>query len=363
MKRKLNASLQFGKDTSERAMQNLQEALTGFVESNIYQKNEFFTNRYFRFQAQLNQYLSGRLIIQSLPARLVEVFAVFGLFVLIALHSVFGNEHGIRLVTIGALMIAVYKIIPGVVKITNTVSQIKSYAFSTAGLGEGDNRHSSAHSNTPIESVRFENVHYSYPDKKIFEDFTLSLCRTEMTGVTGISGRGKTTMINLLLGFIQEDSGKIFFNGRAAFPDERKHFWNRIAYCKQQYFFLHDTIAKNITLQDEPYDHEKLNRVVKMAGIDKLVDHFPQGLDTLITENGKNFSGGQKQRFIFARALYKNADLLILDEPFSELDESAENEMLRQLQVISGEGKIVLLITHNIDALNYCDRKLVLDEK
>ena len=183
-----------------------------------------------------------------------------------------------------------------------------------------------------------------------------------MIGVTGISGRGKTTLVNLLLGFIKEDSGKIYINGRPADAEERKLYWKRIAYCKQQYFFLHDSIVKNITLQDEPYDFEKLKRVIKIAGIDKLIGDFPRGLDTIITENGKNFSGGQRQRFIFARALYKNADLLILDEPFSELDEPAENEMLNQLRILSAEGKMVLLITHNTEAFNYCNRKFILDE-
>jgi ABC-type bacteriocin/lantibiotic exporter with double-glycine peptidase domain len=363
MKRKLNARLKFGKDASEKAIQHLQEALSGYVESNIYLKNDFFTNRFYRFQAQLNQYLAGRLAIQSLPGRLIEIFAVFGLLILISLNSLSGNDHGIRLLTIGALMIAVYKIIPGIVKITNTVSQIKAYAYSTEGLWESHRQNPKKNKHeVPIESVQFEGIHYSYPDRKILNGFNLEMHRSELIGISGISGRGKTTMINLLLGFIQEDSGTIYINGCAQKPEGRKPFWNRIAYCKQQHFFLHDSIVRNITLQEEPYDEDRLNKVLTITGIDKLIAGFPKGLDTVITENGKNFSGGQRQRFIFARALYKNADLIILDEPFSELDESAERDMLNQLQIICKEGKIVLLITHNRNALEYCNKKLVLDE-
>ncbi len=364
MKRKLNARLQFGKESSEKVIQHLQEALSGYVESNIYQKNEFFTNRYYRFQELLNKYLASRLTIQSLPGRLIEVFAVLGLFILILVNSFAGNTDGIRLVTIGALMIAVYKIIPGIVKITNTTSQIKAYAYSTAGLYEPDALNSMVkkQQGIPIDSVQIQGIHYSYPDKSIFRDFSLDMFKTDMIGISGISGRGKTTMVNLLLGFIREDSGKIYINGRAEEPEGRKLYWSRIAYCKQQHFFLHDSIVKNITLQDDPYDRKKLNKVLAITGIDKLISDFPQGLDTIITENGKNFSGGQRQRFIFARALYKNADLLILDEPFSELDESAERDMLNQLKIISSEGRIVLLITHNMDALSYCNKILVLDE-
>jgi ABC-type multidrug transport system fused ATPase/permease subunit len=363
MKRRMNARLQFGKGASEKAMQHLQEALSGYVESNTYLKKDFFTDRYYRLQSQLNHYLSGRLAVQSLPGRLIEVFAVFGLLVLISLHYLVGNRQGIQLLTIGALMIAVYKIIPGVVKVINTVGQIKAYAYTTAGLGVTDNQSFGRMLNdVPIESLGFENVHYTYSDKKILNDFTFAIRKGEMTGITGLSGRGKTTMINLLLGFIQEDAGKIFLNGRAEGPEERKLYWNRIAYCKQQYFFLHDTIARNITLQEQPSDREKLNRVVEITGIGKLIANLPGGLETIITENGKNFSGGQRQRFAFARALYKNADLLILDEPFSELDEMAEIDMLKQLQILTAGGKMVLLITHNIGALKYCNIKIILDE-
>ena len=99
-----------------------------------------------------------------------------------------------------------------------------------------------------------------------------------------------------------------------------------------------------------------------VTGIDEMVGAFPQGLNTLITENGKNFSGGQRQRFIFARALYRDFDLLILDEPFNELDEPSEKKMLIELQKIAAEGKMILLITHNMAAMSYCNRKIIMDE-
>src|SRR4029077_18661459 len=137
-----------------------------------------------------------------------------------------------------------------------------------------------------------------------------------LLGISGISGRGKTTLIHLILGFINADSGNIKINGQITGPEDRKLFWSRISYSKQQPFFLHDSIIKNITLLDGEYDRERLTRIVAITGIDQLVSGLPSGLDTIITENGKNFSGGQRQRLLFARALYKDADLIILDEPF-----------------------------------------------
>ena len=119
-------------------MQHLQEALAGYVESNLYSKNDFFTNRYHRFQSRLNHYLSERLIIQNMPTRFIEVFAVFGLFLLILLSFLSSHQYSIPLITLGALMVAAYKIIPGIVKITNLAGQVKTYAYTAKGLTNGE---------------------------------------------------------------------------------------------------------------------------------------------------------------------------------------------------------------------------------
>jgi ABC-type bacteriocin/lantibiotic exporter with double-glycine peptidase domain len=361
MKRKLNKSRELGKKTSEQAMQHLQEALSGYVESNIYLKNEFFTSRYDRFQVQQNHFLSERLIIQSMPPRLIEVFAIFGLFILILVNFYSVHHSTVQLVTIGALMVAAYKIIPGIVKMTNTIGQVKTYAYTVAGLEDAGQLHLRKYYNTPVDSVELENIYFNYGEKTILKSFSLGLKRGDLAGISGISGRGKTTFINLLLGFLTPDSGNIFFNGLIADAETRKLYWGRISYIKQQHFFLHASIIENITFQEGYYDMEKIDRILTITGIDKMIHSFPGGLHTIVTENGKNFSGGQRQRIILARALYHDFDLLILDEPFNELDESAEKEMLDQLQIIAAAGRIVVLITHNKEALSFCNKKYYMD--
>jgi ABC-type bacteriocin/lantibiotic exporter with double-glycine peptidase domain len=214
-----------------------------------------------------------------------------------------------------------------------------------------------------IRSLKLENICFGYPDRIVLSNFSLELHTGDLLGISGISGKGKTTLINLILGFLKADSGTIIFNGELPDPERRKFYWNRIAYSKQQPFFLHDSLIKNITLQEDEFDKDKLDSVLCYTGIDKMISEFPNGLDTLVTENGKNFSGGQRQRILLARALYKEADLIILDEPFSELDESAECGMLKNLQKIAAEGRMIILITHNQEALHYCNRKYFMDEK
>jgi ABC-type multidrug transport system fused ATPase/permease subunit len=352
-----------GRRMSEKSMQHLQEALTGYVESNLYSKNDFFTNRYHRFQSQLNHYLSERLIIQNMPTRFIEVFAVFGLFLLILLNFLSSLQHSIPLITLGALMVAAYKIIPGIVKITNLAGQVKTYAYTVKGLTNGE-RSSAETDDNPhfISSIGFDNIHFDFGGKNLLNSFSLTLGKGDMIGISGKSGRGKTTLVNLLLGFLSPDKGDIYINGQIADAETRKKFWKRISYIKQQHFFLHGSVVENITFQESDYDRKRLQDILILTGIDQIIPLLPNGLDTVITENGKNLSGGQRRRFILARALYKDFDLLILDEPFSELDRAAEIELLKQLRMLADMGKIILLITHNTDAFSFCNKTIQLDD-
>jgi ABC-type multidrug transport system fused ATPase/permease subunit len=363
MKRKLDKAGELGKKTSERSIQHLQEALSGYIESNVYLKNNFFTDRYGRSQSLLNRHLSERLIIQSIPTRLIEVFVIFGLFLLILVNYLSIHNGTVQLVTIGAFMVAAYKIIPGIVKITNTVSQIKTYAYTMVGLANSERLDAKTPSDTPIESIECENIYTSHRGKTLLQSFSFNIKKGEVAGINGVSGRGKTTFINLLLGFLTPDSGKIYINGQITDSADRKSYWGRISYIKQQFYFLHASIAENIAFREGVFDKDKMNKVLSVTGLDKMISQFSGGLDTIITENGKNFSGGQRQRFILARALYHDFDLLVLDEPFNELDESAEKEMLNQLKSIAAEGKMVILITHNKEALSFCNRKFYMDEQ
>lgn len=361
IKKKLAATRLQGKVNSEKAIQHLQEALAGFVESNIHGKHDFFSNRYQGFQSRLNHYLAEKLVVQNMPSRLIEVFAVFGLFMLVVLNTLTVGAHSMQFITLGAFMAAAYKIIPGIVKIMNISGQVKSYMYTVTGLLEVKHHPSKNATDDPVHSISFENISFSYPGKKILDSFSMHISKGDFVGIAGFSGKGKTTLANLLLGFLEQESGNIHINGKQCNREERQQYWNRISYIKQQPFFLHDTIIQNITLQEADHNSGKIDQVVATTGINELLANTGMSLNTLITENGKNFSGGQRQRIIFARALYKDFDLIILDEPFNELDEASEIKMLEQLKVLSNEGKIVILITHNKMALSFCNKKIELD--
>lgn len=361
-KRKMNGMQAYGKTAGEKTMQHLQEALTGYVESNVYGRHDFFSNRYNSFQSRLNHYLAERLVIQSLPSRLIEVFAVFGLFMMIVLNNWLQGSQQLKLVTIGAFVAAAYKIIPGIVRIINYRGQVKTYSFVLPDLMQSKIKRKHSQSKRSIRSISFKEVSFSYPDKQVLQHFSMELCAGDMIGISGSSGKGKTTIANLLLGFLEPDSGNVMINEQPLRKQERQAYWNRISYIKQQPFFVHDSLMQNITFQETEHDNLKIFDVVERTGMQKLINTKPAGIYSTVKENGKNFSGGQRQRIVFARALYKDSDLLILDEPFNELDDVSEIQMLNQLQELASDGKIIILITHNRNTLSFCNKKIILDE-
>jgi ABC-type multidrug transport system fused ATPase/permease subunit len=351
------------KIASERTLQHLQETLSGYVESNLYHKNDFFADRYHDYQLQLNNNIATQQTLQALPARLIEIFAVLGFFILVTINKLSASAPAIDLLTIGIFMAASYKIIPGIVKILNSTGQIKTYQFTLTDLLPAANKADTQMPVLipPIQSIKFERVYFNYNEQPVLNGVSFEILPGDFAGITGNSGKGKTTLINLLLGFIGQECGTIMVNNKITDETERQSYWPKISYVKQQPFLIDDSILKNITLADTGIDDEKLNSVLTCCGIDKLVEKYPDGIQKQVTENGKNISGGQRQRIMLARALYHEFDLLILDEPFGEMDHESEIAILQQLQQLAQQGKMILFITHNRASLKFCNKIILVD--
>lgn len=365
MKKKLNTMRKTAKPVSEKTIQYLKEALSGFIESNMYDSKSFFANRYHSLQSRFNDFLSEQQAVQNMPSRLIEVFAILGLLILILIHSFTANINSISIVTIGAFMAAAYKIIPGIVKILSCTGQIKTYEFTITDLLKDNSVPTDINiqSDSVLQCVSFKNISFSFQNKVVLNDFSFTLSKGDFMGLSGISGKGKTTLINVLLGFLEPGSGSVLMNNLCLKTRERQHFRKRISYAKQQPLLIYDSILRNITLNEKPVDFQKTEEVIRVTGLSELITNCPEGFNKVITENGKNLSGGQRQRLMMARALYKSFDLLILDEPFSELDRDSENCLLNYLNELALAGKMILLITHNKESLSFCNKIISLDEK
>lgn len=363
LKGRLHSIRQNAQHSSERSLQHLREALAGYVESNIYDRNETFLHKFLHYQRQYNSYLSGQMILQGAPARLIEIFALLGVVILIMVHQWSGTGGDTAVITIGVFMAAAYKIIPGIVKILNLSGQINTYGFTLTRLTSPVQKPSLQEQQTVpdhIRSIQMKGIDFSYNGHPVLRGLDLCMEPGDFLGIEGPSGNGKTTILNVLLGFLTPAKGKVIINGTETIG---RDYWSRIAYVKQRSFLIHDSIRNNITLDGQRCDEEKLKNAVHAAQLDDLIGSLPGKIDTIIAEDGRNISGGQRQRIALARALYKETDLIILDEPFNELDEDAETSLLLHFRRLAQAGKMIILITHNRKSLSFCNKTLSLHEE
>ena len=363
IKRRLGFAKKKIQSNNEQSFQYVLDALKGYVEANVYDRNEFFMQRFLRSRTQFSRYLFDSLALQTMPSRVIEIFAVLGLFILIVIAKWTGHDDHGALLTVGAFMAAAYKIIPGIVKVINTTGQMKAYEFAADELdhpGEAARQSIQKEYHPRIDLIQLKNIGFRFGTQPVLNEVSLDLKPGDFIGISGKSGIGKTTLLNLLLGFLEPSAGEISINGSPVSYDQLRQYWSQIAYVRQEPFFIHDTILRNITLEERDPDSKQLTHALSFSGLNDMLNEFPEGAEKVITENGKNISGGQKQRITLARAIYKNANLLLLDEPFNELDEASANSILQRLSGLTHEGKIIVLITHDQKSLTFCNKILSL---
>lgn len=364
IKKKIAAEKKNIQSYNELSFKYVLDALKGYIESNIYNRNTFFLNRFVNARQKFSKALFNSLALQSLPGRIIEIFSLLGLFILIAIASWTGNSDNTMLITIGAFMAAAYKIIPGIVKLINVTGQMKAYEFSLQDLELSKAATTSIADDKSLAAlhlIELKNISFKYDEQPVLQHFSMAINKGDFIGITDQSGKGKTTLMNLLLGFLPVQNGEIYFNETPVNTETIKKYWPYIAYVRQQSFFIHDTLLRNITLEEDHYNPEQLKSALHISGLEELVKKFPEGTEKIITENGKNISGGQQQRIAIARALYKNAPLILLDEPFNELDEEATQSLLQHFKGLSATGRSVVMITHDKKSLSYCNKIISLD--
>lgn len=216
------------------------------------------------------------------------------------------------------------------------------------------------------QKIEVRHLSFGYPDgRELLHDFHYSIEKGTHLGIRGASGIGKSTLFYLLLGFLSPSSGEICVDGATLSAAARKRWLRRVGYVAQDVFILNGTLAENIALGQYEPDREKIEQVLRDVELWAWRKELPQGLDTPLGEGGAFLSGGQKQRIGIARALYKEADVLLLDEAISALDsetESAVNCMLRSLRDGHGRPLTLLSIAHRERSLAYCTKILNLED-
>src|SRR5829696_3380829 len=212
-----------------------------------------------------------------------------------------------------------------------------------------------------VSSIEFQNVTYTYPDETTpaLENIDLTIQAGQHIALVGASGAGKTTLINLLLGFVQPTSGSITANQGLRISNSQLP--NNIAWVPQKPYLFHDTLAANLRIGKPDATQEEMITAARAAHLHEFIETLPEKYETVIGEGGARLSGGQAQRLALARAFLRNVPVLVLDEPTSSLDPETEallEESTRRLM----QGRTVITIAHRLNTIFRADQIIVLEE-
>jgi ATP-binding cassette subfamily C protein len=217
--------------------------------------------------------------------------------------------------------------------------------------------------------IRLKNVNFTYEKESVLRDVSLRFPAGRITAITGSSGSGKTTIVDLIIGLLRPQKGEVWVDDLPLIEIDLKQWRRLIGYIPQETILLHDTVMNNITLGDPELTEQDVKGALQAAGAWDFVANMPQGIHSLVGERGGKLSGGQRQRIVIARAIVHKPKLLILDEATSALDPNSEAEVCETLRQLRGELTI-LAISHQTALAKIADKtyrisdgKIVAEEK
>lgn len=347
----------------------ISQTVMGIKEVKITCKEQYFVSQYVKCGKGYVEAVQKYSLYNQVPKLLIEticVICMMGYMMYMILRGVSSEE---MLTTLTAFAAAALVLLPCVNRINNQINNI-SY-FEPFFMGVSDNLQDEI-SNEKVDmtfatdndekmslekQIEMKNIVYAYPntEKLIFDDADLTIPIGKSVGIVGMSGAGKSTVVDILLGLLEVRSGEILADGKNVKENYRAWLKN-IGYIPQMIFMLDDTIRNNVAfgVPEDQIDEERVWEVLKEAQLDEFIRTLPDGLNTGIGERGIRLSGGQRQRIGIARALYNNPEVLILDEATSALDNDTEAAIMESINRLHGK-KTLVIIAHRLQTIEKCD--------
>ncbi|MBQ6786536.1 MAG: ABC transporter ATP-binding protein [Lachnospiraceae bacterium] len=345
------------------------QTIQGIKDIKVAGKEQYFINEYCKVGEGYVKAMERFSLFNNTPKLLIETVCMAGLLGYIMVLIVTGSNVSGMISLFAAFGIAAMRLLPAASRINN---QMTSMAFNepfffnvSDNLVEETNEENTdisyavvAKEKLPVmKAVHLEDITYHYPnsDKLIFNHASVSFPIGKSIGVVGASGAGKTTIIDILLGLLKLQTGKV----KADDVDIQEHYreWlANVGYIPQMIFLLDADIRKNVAfgVPEEEIDEERLWYALKEAQLDDFVKTLPEGVNTGIGERGIRLSGGQRQRIGIARALYNDPEVLILDEATSALDNDTEAAIMDSINRLHGK-KTLIIIAHRLQTIEKCD--------
>jgi len=280
----------------------------------------------------------------SASQQFIMMISIFSIFLVSVYMAIKGS------ITAGAVILIINnmeRMFFPLMSLTETFPRIISVKSLFEKIDESlenqDNYEETLELNDFKHSIEFKNVYFSYEDNPVLENIDLSLKKGGKYLIVGPSGGGKSTLLKLLRKYFNPTAGEILVDGINLKDIKKESYFKNISNVEQQVFLFEDTVKNNITLYKD-YTDEEINLAIDRAGLTDFIKGLPEGLDTMIYDNGKNISGGEKSRIAIARGLLAKADIIFLDEAFASLDARVAREIEKTL--LSLEGVMVVNVSH-----------------
>jgi ABC-type multidrug transport system fused ATPase/permease subunit len=338
------------------------QGLASFREIRVYHSEDQARFDHYNNKKKVNDLYRHLVVVNAIPRHLFEVitFLLLGSYIS---YFALNDKNLLEIIpTIGIYLVAAYKIIPSSVKILNSINTFKFLSASINYIHQELKSAKKIENNIKDKSIidnfkylEFKDVSFRYLNTKkyVFKNISLKFKRGEIIGLKGESGSGKSTLINLMLGLLDPTSGKILVNSKNL--NFIKNSWLKlVSYVPQNVFITDSNIFKNVAFgkKNSEINRSKLLTLLKKLNIFR--DIKSKGLNRNLGERGTLFSGGQVQRIVFARALYKDPSVIFFDEATNGLDEKNEKNIFKLLLKLK-DKKTLFISSHNQNLLNICD--------
>ncbi len=345
----------------------------GIKEIKILRKENYLIDKLINVAKKISNANIQNQKIKLLPKYLLEAFfIIFGcLFIIFSTKMNYDNSEIISLISVYAF--AALRLLPSVSQIGICINDL-NFAISPTKLVYADiyennlNNYISINKEKNRDGSKFklmnlEGVSFSYKnsEKKILQNLNLEVKKNDFIGIIGQSGVGKSTLIDMILGYLKPTNGKIHIK------DQKNNLIRSdeiMSYVAQEPIVIQGSISENIRLSEKesPENDLKVKNAIKFADLESFVNTLDEGINTILGEGGINLSIVQKQRLALARCFYSQREIMILDEPSSALDQETQDNIFDNLNFLKGK-KTIILITHNHSTLKYCEKIFIFDDK
>lgn len=344
------------------------QATAGIKELKVAKKEDFFIGQFSFYAKKRITAEKKKLVLDNVPRLLIEAVTVDAMLLFMVVLLFRGADVASLLPQLSAFAVAAVRLLPAANRIS---AALNSIAYGEPALdnlleslqeiqNEGipcDKQHLTTENISFKKELVVKDISFTYPntDRFVLEHADMVVPAGKSVGIVGTSGAGKTTVVDIILGLLKQQSGQVLVDGKDVLTNY--HQWlSMIGYIPQMIYMLDDTIRANVAFgiaADEVSDAQ-VWRALEEAQLKEFVETLPEGIDTTIGERGVRLSGGQRQRIGIARALYTNPSLLILDEATSALDNETEAAIMESIHALHGK-KTLIIIAHRLSTIEECD--------